>query len=269
MKILHDGKAIIIGDEKLDLRKFPDLKVVGCPMTGLDHLPTEEMNALGIKVISLRDFPYFLKTITSTSEHTIGLIIALLRNYKTALQEVYRFREDYIGHTLSGKTLGIIGHGRIGKQVKRIAEAFGMEVLTYDLEDQYEYRWLGKKKRSSDNLEKLLRNSDIVSIHIPLPSNEGFFTDAMFGFMKSSAHLINTSRSKVIQEGALLKALQDNIIAGAAVDFVDDDRLREYARENNNLILTNHIGGMTFEDRKRTDEFIHNAVENFINDNKI
>ncbi len=269
MKILHEGKAIIIGDEKLELKKFPDLQVIGCPMTGTDHLPIDEINERGIKLITLREFPYFLKSISSTSEHTFGLIIALLRNYKAALREPYLDRETYKGYTLSGKTLGIIGLGRVGKQMKKIAQGFNMNVLTYDLQDRYEYDWFGREKGPSNNLEQLLRNSDIVSIHIPLVGNEGFFTERMFGFMKSSAQLINTSRTKVIEKGALLSALKNKIIAGAALDFIDDEELREYALIESNLLLTNHIGGVTFEDRERTEECILQAVETFISDNKI
>lgn len=268
MKILHEGKAIIIGDEKLDLSLFPDLKVIGCPMTGLDHLPVEEIESRGIKLISLRDFPLFLKSITSTSEHTFGLIIALLRNYKTALREPYQDRETYKGHTLAGKTLGIIGgNGRIGSQMAKIGEAFGMNILINDKKPCLPWRF--KRKCFIEvSPEELLRKSDIVSVHIHLDDNEGFFTEAMFGFMKSSALFINTSRNKVIQEGALLEALQNNIIAGAAMDFIDDDALRDYASTHDNLLLTNHIGGVTFEDRERTEQQIEIAVENFISNNK-
>lgn len=268
MKILHNGKAIIIGDEKLNLNDFPDLQIIGCPMTGTDHLPVDEIDSRGIKLITLREFPHFLKLITSTSEHTFGLIIAHLRNYKDALREPYENREFYKGHTLFGKTLGIIGLGRIGRQVKAVAEAFGMKVLTHDIHDVSTTPVFGKPK-PTHNLEKLLRASDIVSIHVPLPGNEGFFTEAMFGFMKSSALLINTSRDKVIQKGALLEALEHGTIHGAAIDFIDDEALREYALNHKNLLLTNHIGGVTYEDRARTEECIVNAVENFIKDNNI
>lgn len=270
MKILHEGKAIIIGDEILNLEAFPDLKVIGVPMTGLDHLPVEEIRNRGIKIISLRDFPHFLRFISSTSEHTFGLIIALLRHYKTALREPYLDRETYKGHTLAGKTLGIIGYGRIGKQMKEIAQGFRMNVLTHDLDNEHRFTWYGGwKLPDKSNLEQLLRKSDIVSVHIPLDGNEEYFTEAMFGFMKSSALFINTSRNKIVQKGALLEALENSKIAGAAMDFIDDEALRGYASSHDNLLLTNHIGGVTFEDRERTDKCIQDAVENFISNNNI
>ena len=135
MKVLYDGEAILVGVEQVDLSQFPDLKVIGCNMTGLDHLPWDEINRRGIKIISLasprdKETEEFLDTITSTSEHSAGLILALMRNYKT----VFRGNDKRItGHTLWGKTLGLIGGGgRIGKQLCIMAESFGMNVIIYD-----------------------------------------------------------------------------------------------------------------------------------------
>src|SRR3990167_1877040 len=115
MKIIENGKGIIIGLETITgktLNQFPDLKVIGCNMTGTEHLPWKEIKKRDIKVISLKGHDFFLSTITSTAEHTLGLIIALLRNYKTALNAPYKDRDEYKGHTLNEKVLGIIGYGR-------------------------------------------------------------------------------------------------------------------------------------------------------------
>lgn len=256
MKALHDGQAVILGLEKINLDDFPRLRVIGCNMTGTDHLPTEEIEQRGIRLISLKGEIEFLQTITSTAEHTIGLIIALLRNYKTALSGPYKDREAYKGHALSRKNLGIIGgNGRIGMQVRDIAKALGMYVSSVDR------GWEG-------NLPSLLGGSHIITLHIPLQSNMGFFTREMFQQMKPTAYLINTSRNRVIEKGALLWALKNKIIAGAAVDFIDDPELVEYAKDHDNLILTNHIGGCTEEDMKRTEEFIERKVEEFMENQK-
>ena len=245
MKILND-KAIVIGLEKINLNDFPKLEVLGVNTTGLDHLPWKEIHKRNIKVISLKGETEFLKDITSTAEHTIGLMIALSRGYHKALNT----NERTIGHTLSGKTLGIVGYGRIGKQVKKIAKALGMKVITCE--------------KNFKKLEKLLKKSDIVSIHIPLEENEGFFTRIMFQKMKPSAYLINTSRDKVIEEGALIWALENDIIAGAGIDFIDDEKLVNYSKLHDDLILTNHIGGATIEDRKKTKDFIIKKVLNYL-----
>ena len=116
-------------------------------------------------------------------------------------------------------------------------------------------------------LEQLLKESDIISIHIPLSGNEGFFTKDMFKQMKQSAFLINTSRDAVIEKGALLFTLEYNIIAGAAVDFIDDEELLNYSKTHANLILTPHLGGATVEDMSLTKEFIRRKMKKYLNEN--
>lgn len=253
MKILYEGRALLVGLEKVDISQYPKLRVIGCNCTGLDHLPWDEINKRKIGVVSLKGTP-FLKQITSTAEHTFGLMIALLRNYNRSLNAIYADREEFKGHTLSGKTLGIIGGlGRIGKQMAKRARAFEMNVLSAD-----------KVLEADAELEHLLWKSDIVTIHIPLEGNEGFFTYKMIEKMKSTAYLINTSRDGVIERGALVKALENGMIKGAAIDFVDDPELIEYSRHNNNLILTPHQGGCTFEDMQATEDFILKQINNYM-----
>src|SRR3990167_2659702 len=244
MKIISD-KAIVIGFEEVDFNKFQNLRVIGCNATSTEHID-EECKKRDIKVISLKGHNVFLSAITSTAEHTAGLMIALLRNYKMALNAPYQDREVYKGHTLSDKVLGIIGNGRVGRQLKKIAVGFSITVITHDKNEPY--------------LDNLLEESDLISLNIPLLGNEGFFTKAMFLKMKPTACIINTSRDKIIEKGALLWALENKIIAGAAVDFLEDEDLVVYAATHNNLILTNHIGGCTEEDMVRTENFIINQV---------
>lgn len=226
--------------EKIDaqwLDAHQDVKVIGSPTTGLDHIDQAACQERGVKVVSLQGELSFLRTITSTAEHTWGLIIALSRGYRSAFDGVRRQ-----GNRLSGKTLGIIGsRGRIGTQVAKYAKVFGMKV---------------KKADKGDKLVSLLRESDVVTVHIPLQGNEGFFTLAHFKQMKPTSYFVNTSRTKVMKDGALFGALRDGLIAGAAVDFTDDPDLVQYAKTHDNLILTPHIGGNTTEDRKLTDDFI-------------
>lgn len=262
MKFLDDGKGLVVGVEnKEDLRLLlnprftPDLKVIGCNMTGIDHLPLEECEKRGIKVISLRDYPEFTKTITSTAEHAIGLMIALLRNYKTALNPPYKERDEYKGHALKGKHLGVIGsEGRVGQQVISIARSFRMAIHFSDI----------KLSKSPLLTENLLKTSDVVSLHITLEGNEGFFTYEMFKQMKSTAYLINTSRDAVIEKGALRRALDEKLIAGAAMDFIDSPDLVKYAEDHDNLLLSNHLGGCTHEDMSATEEFITQKVLQYL-----
>src|SRR3990167_938700 len=130
MKILESGRAIIVGFEEFDLKDYPNLEVVGCNATSTEHL--DFVREAGIKVIDLKGETEFLQTITSTSEHTIGLMIALARNYKEAFVDPsFHDREDLVGYRLAGKTLGVVGFGRIGKRVCRIAESLGMATYYY------------------------------------------------------------------------------------------------------------------------------------------
>lgn len=136
MELIKGGKGILIGKEGLDLDQYPDLVCVGCNMTSTEHLPVAEMKKRGIKFFSLFGETEFLESITSTAEHCMGLIISLSRNYKTALNAPYGERDSYIGHRLSGKTLGIIGgKGRISSQITKVAHSLGMKVIHYDIKD--------------------------------------------------------------------------------------------------------------------------------------
>lgn len=265
MQLLHNGQAVLIGVEDIKPEDLPDnLKVIGCPMTGTEHLPWDYIKAKGIKVISLHGETEFLQEITSTAEHAMGLILALLRNYRPAFFFPYEERNAYTGHTLKGKTLGILGYGRIGKQVERIAEAFQMNVVSFD--NAKTPNWT-EEFLTDKPLVELVQNSDIVSLHIPLSGNEGFFGKWLFQLMKPTSYFVNTSRLGVVEPGALLWALENKAIAGAAVDFTEAPELREYEKTHDNLILTPHLGGNTFEDREKTLNFIKAKVDAYLKNN--
>lgn len=264
MKLLGD-KAIIVGFEDFELPE--GVEVMGCPATSTEHL--DKYREMGIEIVDLKDETEFLETVTSTAEHTIGLMLALARNYKTALHSPYKDRDSYRGCTLSGKKLGIIGYGRIGKQVAKIALSTGAKVTRIDTDTKI-YKIRDRKVGSDVSVEKatlphfLSLGHDFVSVHIPLVGNEGFFTKEMFKQMKPTAYFINTSRSGIVEKGALLWALKSDTIKGAAVDFIDDPELLEYEKNHDNLILTNHLGGCTHEDQQKTEEFIINKVNKWL-----
>jgi len=252
MKIIENGKGIVAGFEEIDFDKYPDLKVVGYNTTGEDHINAQEHVTRGIKIITLKGETEFLQSITSTSEHTIGLMIALARNYKRAFNET---EERIVGHRLAGKNILIFGNGRIGEQV-------GATILRLGMKGTFATRGAMKLKYKR-KLFKRISSSDYITLHIPLENNEGFFTKEMFKQMKPTAYFINTSRSKIVEDGALLWALENKEIAGAAVDFVDDPGLLGY--KGDNLILTNHLGGATVEDMQKTEEFVTQKVKKYIN----
>jgi len=263
MKVIENGRGLVVGFEEIDFAKYPDLEVVGYNTTGEDHIPWHELNKRSIRAITLKGETEFLQSITSTSEHTIGLMIALARNYKRA----FRTLDREIGHRLSGKTLGIIGVGRVGKQVINMTKGLGLYCWGFDprggLDKELTDLSLsgGGKVMMGSQIEIPLSNADYISLHIPLEGNEGFFTKEMFKQMKPTAYFINTSRAGVVEKGALLWALEHNEIAGAATDFIEDDLL---TYKGDNLLLTNHLGGNTIEDRKATEEFMTNKVKEYL-----
>jgi len=234
MRVIENGKGLVAGFEEIDFAKYPNLEVVGYNTTGIDHIPWDELNKRSIRAITLKGETEFLQTITSTAEHTIGLMIALARNYKRA----FRTLDREVGHRLAGRHLGVIGRGRVGNQVIEIAKGIGMRTF-----------------------EQPLIGYDVVSLHIPLEDNEGFFTKEMFKQMKPTAYFINTSRAGVVEKGALLWALENNEIAGAATDFIEDDLL---TYKGDNLLLVNHLGGATEEDMQATEEFMEQKVKEYL-----
>ncbi len=247
----------------------PSLNWIVTPTTGLNHIDLQAARERGIQIVSLKGETAYLQSIRSTSEHTMALLLALIRQIPAATGAVARNlweREPFLGRELSGRTLGIIGYGRLGKLVARYAQAFFMNVLVYDTdENQVKHLPKGIQKNT---LEKLLATSDFVSLHIPGGvENSGFFDAEKFARMKPGAFLVNTSRGEVVDEEALLHALQSGHLAGAALDVLAGDSswsgrvpgqhpLVAFAKCNPNLLITPHIGGYARESLDSTRLFV-------------
>jgi D-3-phosphoglycerate dehydrogenase len=177
-------------------------------------------------------------------------------------------RTPFLADELDGKTIGIIGFGRLGKIVSRYAEAFGMNVLVNDrlkIETDSPYQQV--------DIKTLVSTSDFIVLLISYDNeNIKFFDKEKFGWMKSTAYFINTSRGEMVDENALVSALNNKQIKGAALDVLDGDSawesqyngnqaLLEYARNNDHLIVTPHMGGYGKESIARTRQFV---TEKFI-----
>lgn len=254
------------------LDRLTNLKIIGTSTTGLNHIDMAEVTRRGIRVVSLRGETKFLKTIFPTAEETIGLLIMLMRNlhtgYAGALEGKW-WKEQCYGHELFGKTLGIVGFGRLGSMVAKYGRAFGMTVMACDpFVSRRTMARLGAKKAS---LDEVLRKSDVVSLHALLTEKtEHLIRRRHFRRMKPTAYYINTARGEINDESALLEALQNKWIAGAALDVLanEDPRGRHvkthplvgYAQRHKNLIIVPHLGGATFESMARTEEFIAQKI---------
>jgi D-3-phosphoglycerate dehydrogenase len=256
---------------KIDKQFITDakkLKVIVSATTGLNHIDLVEANRRRIKVISLRGEISFLQDITSTAEFTISLILEYYRNTGRSFNHVLSGskwnRDMFRGEQLSGKSIGIIGMGRLGNIVASYAKAFRMIVFYSDIKegelglDSYYQRLC---------LEDCLKKSDIVSLHANFSnSNVNFFNEDKFKLMKNDALFVNTSRGEMVDEAAMLSALQNKKIGGAALDVISDENdfinssidhpLIAYANKNKNLIITPHIGGASSDAMELTELFV-------------
>lgn len=258
------------------LDRLPNLKIIGTSTTGLNHIDMAEAKRRGISVASLRGETKFLRTIFPTAEETIGLMLMLTRNLPWGFDAVRAGRwqkEKFYGHELAGKTLGVIGFGRLGAMVAKFGRAFGMPVIAADPHvSVVAMRRGGVQKVSMDNL---FRRADIISNHVLLTDKtHNLVKRRHFRLMKPQAYYINTARGELNDEAALLEALKKKWIAGAALDVLasEDPRgghvrshpLVRYARSHKNLIIVPHLGGATFESMARTEDFIAEKVRGLL-----
>jgi len=254
--------------DKEILEKARNLKILATATTGTDHIDLEYAKERGVEVISAPGV-----NATAAAEHTFGLILSLIRNTPWAFDSIKNFnfnRSEFLGNELNGKTIGIVGFGRIGNQVGRYAKVFGMDILTYDpyinksLADE-----LGAK---IVELDELLRNSDIITLHaFASKETENMISFDEFSKMKDTVLLINVARGSLVNENALLDALEKKKIKGAAVDVLreepptENNRLIKYSKVNNNLIITPHIGGSTEEAVENAAVYVVRKVKEFLN----
>jgi D-3-phosphoglycerate dehydrogenase len=238
------------------------LTTIVTPTTGLNHIDLETAAQRGIRVLSLRGEVALLRDVRATAEHTLLLLLALLRRAHAAITHVHEGgwnRDLFRGHELHQKTVGVVGYGRLGRIVARYMQAFDARVLATDPH-------VTPHDVAADvtlvPLEALLPAADIVTLHVNLdPVTVGFFGRAQFAVMKRGAWFINTSRGELVDEVALLEALQQGHLAGAALDVLGDEKatgmadhpLVAYARRHPNLIITPHIGGGTVESMATTE----------------
>ena len=259
----------VVGSTVLGLES--KVKYIISPTTGLDHIDLESAKKYGIKVFHLRGQRRFLKEVSGTAELTIGLMLALLRKIPDSFEAVKRGEWDpgpFRGYEVAKKRLGVVGCGRLGVKVSRVAVALGMEVIAYD---PFITRFPAGVLRV-DSLMSLLSQVDILTLHVPLlPETKHLIGKKEIMQMVDGVVIINTSRGSIISTEALLEGLESKKIKGAAIDVMEGEHdveeyghpLISYANNNNNLLITPHIGGATYESVKKTDFFI---LKNFFSE---
>jgi len=228
------------------------LRLVVTATTGADHIDEQALMERGILLFTLRGQSEVLKRLTPAAEHSWLLLMACARRLVAAQAHVLAGgwdRAGFPGVMLRGKTVGLIGCGRIGQWMARYAEAFGMSVQGYD---PLLTEWPSSIRRA--DLMDLLASSDFISLHVTLtPETRRLLGRAHFEHMKPGAIFINTSRGELIDEQALLESLQCGRLLAAGLDVlsgepdIQDHPLRRYALEHDHLIITPHIGGYSPE----------------------
>jgi glycerate dehydrogenase len=237
----------IILNERI-LSQCPDIKLIALAATGVNNIDTEYCKAKGITVKNVTGYAK-----TTVAEHTLMMILALQRSLNAYRQQVIngdwgKSSLFYLGDNeivdLNGLTLGIIGKGAIGERVADLGKAFGMHV-----------QFLGRKEQKAEEgkipFEKGLETSDIISIHCPLtPQTQDLISHKELKKMKKTALLINTARGGIIDETALVEAINNKEIKGAALDVVSTEPLPENhplttIAANPNIIITPHCSWLS------------------------
>jgi len=228
------------------LERAENLKVVGRAGIGLDNVDVEAATRQGILVVNAPQ-----SNVLSAAEHTIALMLAQARNIPaahSALAAGKWEREKWQGVELHGKTLGIVGLGRVGTLVAQRANAFGMRLVAYD-----PYVSPGRAAQMGvdlvETVDDVCRRADFLTIHLPkTPETAGIIGRKQLDAMKPSARVVNTARGGLIDETALADALREGRIAGAAVDVFDGEPVTEHRLfELPNVVVTPHLGASTAE----------------------
>ncbi|MCX6703042.1 MAG: hydroxyacid dehydrogenase [Candidatus Wolfebacteria bacterium] len=233
-----DAVSVFVGS-KLDaetIGQFPNLKLITTRSTGFDHIDLAATKEKGIKIGYVPGYGD-----NTVAEYAFGLMLSLSRKIfegADRLKETGSFNFDGLrGFDLMGKTIGVIGTGRIGKYAIKIAKGFGMNIVAFDafpnegLAKEMDFKYLP--------LEELLGTSDVITLHVPyLPATHHLINSQNIGKIKKGALLINTSRGAVIETDALVKALNDGILSGAGLDVLEEEGILQEERQ---IILGGHL----------------------------
>ena len=265
LKAVRRAHAILVRSEtqltEEVVAQSPHLRVIGRAGIGVDNIDIDAATRRGIAVLNTPG-----GNTVSAAEHGIALLLSLVRNVPGAVESMRRGewdRKRFSGTELRGKTMGLLGLGRIGAHVATIARAFGMEVVAHD-----PYLSEGRAAELRVKLvalDELLECADAVSLHLPLtPETRNIMDARRLGLMKPTAVLLNTARGGLVDEDALREAVATNRIAGAAIDVFETEPLPagDPLREAERIILTPHLAASTAEAQERVSLEICDLVRN-------
>lgn len=268
-----DAEIIIVDQFPINeqsIGKANKLKLVTMTSTGTNFVDFNYTNKAGITVANIRGY-----STNSVAQHTFALLLYLYE--KISYFDHYVKKEEYVNdtfntsfsvkfHELYGKTWGIVGMGKIGLQVAKIASAFGCKVI-YNSPSGIPYN----KEYPHVEFDELLSESDIISVHTPLTKKTvGIFGYDEFKKMKQSAYFLNVARGGIISEEGLARALNENLIAGAGLDVLTVEPMSPECallpfKDSSKLVITPHMAWASVESRTRAIEEIYLNIEAFLN----
>jgi D-3-phosphoglycerate dehydrogenase len=248
------------------------LKVICTASTGTDHIDCDYANKKGIKILSLTKDLDIIKKISSTAELAFALTLASLRHIVPSHYSVLDGKWDYtkfIGRQINYLTVGVIGYGRLGSIYANFCNSFGAKVVAFD---PYK-KIVSNKLLQVDSLSELCSLSNIISLHVHAnKENLGMINKKNLILMKKDVIIVNTSRGDIIVEKDLVDFLSNNPNSKFATDVIADEvrnrlasPILEYAKNSNQVTITPHIGGMTYEAQKIAYNHAANKLYNFFN----
>jgi phosphoglycerate dehydrogenase-like enzyme len=245
------------------IRQCSNLKMISVAFTGLDHIGISACKEKGIVVRNAAGY-----STPSVAELAFGLMISVLRNIVKcdAAVRAGSTKDGLVGYDLCGKTLGIVGTGAIGMKVAEIGRVFGCRVIAYSRTEKEEAKEIGVKYV---DLDTLMAESDIVSLHVPLnDQTQGIISKDKISLMKPSAILINTARGPIVDNTALADALKQQRIAGAGIDVFDIEppiSSTDPLLNAPNTVLTPHVAFATKEALERRAEIAFRNITEWLN----
>jgi D-3-phosphoglycerate dehydrogenase len=261
---------VFLGEELL--RAGKNLKVIVTASTGTNHIDKNCVKEIGLKIISLTEERKVIDKISSTAELAFALTLNSIRNvmssHKNAIQGEWDYTK-YIGRQMNALTFGVVGYGRLGKMYANYCKAFGAKVVAYD-----PYKNINNKGvKQLKSMNELLPIADVISIHVHVSSETtNMFCAEYFSKMKNNVLIVNTSRGEIINEKDLIIFLKKNPKAKVATDVLaneikgrKENLLVNYALENDNILITQHIGGMTSEAQELAYNHVIKKLQQFLN----
>lgn len=246
IRLIEDVDGVIVGIDPITgtvLEKAKRLKVISKYGVGVDNI---DLHSAKEKNIVVTNTPG--ANSNAVAELTVGLIINVLRKINISDKRTREGQWDrFVGRELSGKTLGVIGTGSIGRRVVKLLKGFDLKVLCYD---KYpDHSWASNEGVTYVSLTELLKNSDVICIHIPLTEETyHLISEKELEMMKKDVVIINTSRGGIIDESALYKFLKSGQIFGAGLDVFENEPPKDSPLlELENVVVTSHIGAHTEE----------------------